>query len=332
MLKPVSEWDEAYILSLPKENDKFDRKGALKLDLIAGANPDAVLDELAKQLSAFANMGGGQIIYGLKDDGTVDSGGVSTQVKNGTKEWLERQIPGLTEYEIPGFVVHEFGPKGRGSQIQAGKALYVVDVPDSDRAPHQSTRDRKYYVRLGSQSQPAPHKMIEDIRNRQKHPNVLLMEATTEDTEANPVREDLYFCVLDAALRIVLANVGSLKSTDTFLLLHPQQGSFTFSLDKEIATGVTGTQKGNYQWQLNRPFPPQAEVSFRAQYHVPARFNPHPQFRKWFNDEENIPFEDIAIEWTVFADSAPPKKGTITLATLNLIATLDMALRRNRGF
>ena len=121
-------------------------------------------------------------------------------------------------------MVYEYGPRGVESQIQAGKALYVLDVPDSDRAPHQSTRDRKYYVRLGSQSQPAPHKMIEDIRSRQKHPNVLLREATTENAQANQVNGDHYSFALDAVLRIVLANVGSLKSSHTFLLLHPQQG------------------------------------------------------------------------------------------------------------
>jgi hypothetical protein len=30
MLKPVSEWDEAYILSLPKENNEVERKGSQK--------------------------------------------------------------------------------------------------------------------------------------------------------------------------------------------------------------------------------------------------------------------------------------------------------------
>jgi predicted HTH transcriptional regulator len=40
------------------------------------------LNELAKQLSAFANVGGGRIIYGLKNDGSID-GGVSTTMKKG---------------------------------------------------------------------------------------------------------------------------------------------------------------------------------------------------------------------------------------------------------
>jgi len=47
MSKPVIEWDEDYILSLP-ENDEFERKGAMLLDLKAGANEDDVLNELTK--------------------------------------------------------------------------------------------------------------------------------------------------------------------------------------------------------------------------------------------------------------------------------------------
>ena len=54
----------------------------MKLDLTAGADQDAVLDELAKQLSAFSNMGGGQIIYGLSNNGDIDGGGVSRLVTN----------------------------------------------------------------------------------------------------------------------------------------------------------------------------------------------------------------------------------------------------------
>jgi len=157
MSRPLSQWDEDYILSLPKENNEFDRKGSKLLDLtLDGVKEGHVLDELAKQLSAFANMRGGKIIYGLTNDGTVDNGGVSTQIKEGgTKEWLERQVAVLTDYEILGVGVREFVPESPNSQIQQGKALYLIDVPDSDRAPHQSRRDHKYYVRLNSQSQPA---------------------------------------------------------------------------------------------------------------------------------------------------------------------------------
>src|SRR5262249_34675564 len=91
-----------------------------------------------------------------------------------TKEWLEDLIPTLTEYEIVGVNVYEILEGSQSSTIAAGKALYVVDIPDSERAPHQSKRDGRYYVRLGSKSQPASHRLIEDIRNRGRTPDLEL--------------------------------------------------------------------------------------------------------------------------------------------------------------
>jgi|ERR1039458_6643161 predicted HTH transcriptional regulator len=154
MSKPTDQWNEDDVLALPVgENDTFERKGTKLLDLtIPGVNESAVLDELAKQLSAFANTGGGRIIYGVNNGGVVDGGGVARVVKGRrtTKEWLEDVIPTVIEFEIVGFNVYEILPKpGGGSAIAADKALFVIDVPDSERAPHQSKRDLKYYVRLG---------------------------------------------------------------------------------------------------------------------------------------------------------------------------------------
>jgi hypothetical protein len=317
MSKPLSEWDEGYILSLPKENDEIERKGSKKLDLTAGANENDVLDELAKQLSAFANTGGGRLIYGLKDDGTVDSGGVSTQIKRGgTKEWLERQIPGLTEYEILGFGVHEFERKSVDSQIQAGKALYVVDVPDSDRAPHQSKRDMKYYVRLGSQSSPARHIMIEDIRNRQKHPRVYPSEFKIENLVARPTENRVFD--VDTILRIVLSNDGPLKSTDTFLQIKPVQGHFRYSADPQTVKPVFGTKTGWYQWSLIEALPPESDINFRVQYFFKAKVEMHPTSGSFWMDPAGESVDDLEIEWIIFADSAPPKKGTLKMSTIGL--------------
>jgi hypothetical protein len=112
---------------LPKENNEFERKGSRKLDLsVPGVNEDEVLNELSKQLSAFANTGGGRIIYGLANDGSID-GGVSTTIKKGgTKEWLERQVAAVTDYEILGANIFEIMPSSSDSKIEAGKALYAL--------------------------------------------------------------------------------------------------------------------------------------------------------------------------------------------------------------
>ena len=106
MPNPIRNWTEDDVLALPAgENDSFERKGSRLLDLkLSGVKEDDVLNEFAKQLSAFSNTGGGQIIYGVANNGTVDGGGVALSVKGrqSTKEWLEDVIPKLTEFEIIG--------------------------------------------------------------------------------------------------------------------------------------------------------------------------------------------------------------------------------------
>src|SRR5437899_11911212 len=44
-----------------------------------------------EQLSAFGNVGGGRIIYGLNDAGGIDNGGIARAVRGrqATKDWLE---------------------------------------------------------------------------------------------------------------------------------------------------------------------------------------------------------------------------------------------------
>ena len=137
MSKALDSWNEDDVLALPPgENDAFERKGSRLLDLtLPGVREGDVLNELAKQLSAFSNTGGGRIFYGVADDGTIDNGGVVVSVKGqqSTKEWIEDVIPTLTEFEIVGFNVYEIRPNPTNSKIAAGKALYVVDLPDSDR-------------------------------------------------------------------------------------------------------------------------------------------------------------------------------------------------------
>jgi hypothetical protein len=221
MPKPISDWEEDDVLALsPCENDRFERKGTQLLDLtIPNVKVDAVLNELAKQLSAFANMGGGLIIYGVTDAGAVSNGGIARVIRGNrsTKEWLEDVIPTLTDYEITGFNVYEIRPKLSGSAISPDKSLFVVDVPDSDRAPHQSKRDHWYYVRLASKSQPAPHRLIEDIRNRARHPKIEICEPRI--VNANYVSQPgSGMDTLQIVLRVGVRNSGRVLAEHTALL------------------------------------------------------------------------------------------------------------------
>jgi Putative DNA-binding domain len=323
MVKPVGEWDEEYILSLPSENFEVERKNSKKLDLKLGADENDVLNELAKQLSAFANMGGGKIIYGLNNDGSID-GGVSKEIKkNGTKEWLEQQIPNLTEYEVLGVNVFEIEAHDTSSQIGVGKALYVIDVPDSDRAPHQSKRDCKYYVRMASQSLPARHRTVEDIRNRLKHQKLRWSDGGTaenlradQDITPSPVKYAIKY-VVQFMLRLVLFNGGPLQSVNTFAQFKPTEGELDNIPAPQPIERVNGTKNGIFQWSLARPLPPESEVVLQFQYCFRATLENFMEqnggMRRIWVSENRKEVDDVAIEWTIFADSAPPCRGILKM-------------------
>ena len=194
-----------------------------------------------------------------------------------------------------------------------------------------TTAPKKYYIRNGSQSVPARHKISEDIRNRLKHPRVILASITTESTKLSQPSEDRKLYSLDVILRISLVNDGSLKSSDTFFSLNPERGSFRFGFDKEIATGMPGTRGRIALWQMNRAIPPKSEISFRASYNLLAMRIFHPSApRQWYEVDtdtetgERKPLDDTFIEWIIYADSAAPRTGRVTMEDIGLMEKLRL--------
>lgn len=158
-------WSEEEIFLLPAgELDYFDRKsGAIISD------PE-FLKKLAKALSAFANSGGGHLILGIKDDGTADGVPKVHKGRTSTREWLEQVIPDLLSYPLQDFRVHEVDP-ATPTTIPANRVVIVIDVGDSERAPHQDAFTKLYYHRVSGHSLPAPHIYIESLRARAKYPS-----------------------------------------------------------------------------------------------------------------------------------------------------------------
>lgn len=180
-MKPYYEWDEDYILNLPPgEHDWVEFKDARSLDFsLPGGNEDRSLDVLSKQISAFANSGGGAIVYGIKNTrpGAArevdDAGGVMLNLKNGVKEWLEDVIPNLVDPALVKFNVYTLGGGTSGSNIGVGKALLVIEIPSSESAPHQA-KDNVYYGRVAGKSRPLGNRFVMDIVNRPRSPKMAL--------------------------------------------------------------------------------------------------------------------------------------------------------------
>jgi Putative DNA-binding domain len=166
MLRPLNEWDDAYL----SEIDASDEKALLEKKQSAGFNPDII----AKQVCAFANAGGGFIVFGMKDKkdgGGLDSGIPGSKGREPIKAWVEKQIPDLHEPPIVGCEARLI--ERLGCHV-SGNGLLVIHVPSSDRRPHWVKASEEAYLRVGEHSAPMRIQTILDISSRGVTPTAII--------------------------------------------------------------------------------------------------------------------------------------------------------------
>ncbi len=345
-MKPVSEWDEEYILSLPVgEFDWLEAKGRRSLDLtLAAVTENAVLETISKEVSAFANSGGGTLVYGLTDpepgetEWNVDDGGVDVMIKkNGTKEWLETVIPNQMEPPLEKFNVYAIPPSSPNTKIQQGRALFVVEVPDSPKAPHQA-KDYRYYSRVASRAQPIRHRQVLDILNRQQHPELglrfrLKLRGKKADSEGQGERsthpatvEEAILSAFDTerlfadipALEVAVINNGRTYAQYFTLTIHVP---IDLSPEKVVISKVTFRQPSVKRSLYDREY-----HRYMASNYGPGATGPvlptlgqkfyFPMRPSIFN-EAGIAANGIII-WVLQSDNSPVKEGFIMLSEIQV--------------
>jgi hypothetical protein len=121
-------------------------------------------DELCKDVSAFANSAGGQIIYGMeegKDRKPIKIGDGSDI----TREWIEQVIDSNVQPRIEGLTITP-------TSVRKNRHAYVITIPQAlGRAPHQAP-DHKYYKRQNFQSVPMEDYEIRDTLRRATTPEL----------------------------------------------------------------------------------------------------------------------------------------------------------------
>ncbi len=145
------------VLPAKNEDDRWELKSATYLQ------PDKKSDfkkELAKQVSAFANSGGGYLVFGISNDRQLEP---CTDVvgRQSMGDFLSTMTEQSVEQPIRHFRTHSIPFSDDSS-----KHLYVIEVEDSPAAPHQAKEERQYYYRIDGHSKPAPHFHLELLRNR----------------------------------------------------------------------------------------------------------------------------------------------------------------------
>ncbi len=108
-------------------------------------NDERCKDEIAKDISAFANADGGVLIYGIEEKNHVAKNIAPFDGSVFTKEWLEQIINSRIRRTIPGLLIEPIRIRKNVKQ-----SVYVVRIPKSPYAPHQ-TKDKHFYRRRNFQ-------------------------------------------------------------------------------------------------------------------------------------------------------------------------------------
>jgi hypothetical protein len=338
-MKSVPEWNETYLLNLPTgEHDWLEIKGTKALDFSQrDVKQDDVLNELSKQVSAFSNSGGGIVVYGVTDPvpgqpREIDNGGVPLVLKGkSTKEWLEDVIPNLVEFPLRKFNVYVIQRSSPQSQISNDRCVILVDLPDSEAAPHQA-RDKKYYARISGKSRPIGHRMVNDIFGRLKHPTITLLAGLEWDRHDGIVLSvycrntgRIYANYVSGFLEYPAAIIGN-KLEGVVALNQPTPDGRRIlnfaNLHRDIvgmrpgipampsfgkSSGYGGSPPTPYEITRYQPILP------GTTHKLPLlSFSTKKQLRTWLDAKGDT------LCWTLYADNAPEVKGEIKIATIKI--------------
>jgi len=117
-------------------------------------------NEIAKDVSAFANSDGGILIYGIREEGylpvEIDQG-VDHSIF--TREWIEEVITSNITPIINDIKIVQI-------PLSETNSVFAIQIPKSYRAPHQEQSSKRYYKRYNFKSQPMEDYEINDIRSR----------------------------------------------------------------------------------------------------------------------------------------------------------------------
>lgn len=263
---PSEPWTEERLGNLipyEHESQEFKSTGFVFTTTTATIRSD-FLDNLSKQVSAFCNAGGGCLFLGIDDHAQID-GGVPVDLRNGTREWLEDVLPGAVDPPLTSFDVHEVRGTDPESEILPGRAVYVLEFPDSQDAPHQA-RDRRYYLRIAGKSRPMSHRHVLDIMQRRRDPDVAVVQVdpygSPELIEGDPRGP----CVL-LRLRSRLQNRGRVLAQHVGLEVTVPRFAVNSTCRKRTLQEQAGTisqSPGSLTYFFYHPSPlfPQQEVIF----------------------------------------------------------------------
>lgn len=299
-------WTETLLTSLEADEHDFQEFKSSMFLVQEGKIVSGFRDALSRQLSAFANGAGGLLFLGIDDDGEID-GGIPVDLRGGgTRAWLEDVIPGLVDPPLSRFNVYEVTRAAEGSKMSPGCAVYVVEVPGSEDAPHQAT-DKRYFLRIAGKSRPMGHVHIQDVLRRTQHPQVQISRVGPYG-EPERIKDDPRGPKAVICFQAFLANDGRPMARHTgveLILPRPLVNSDIRALILGAGEDIRLTQRpGELVFFHYHPQPlfPKQEIFFQQFWVVLHASNIN-----------HLKSGQGVIRWRAYADDAPAREGEVDL-------------------
>ncbi|MCK4462259.1 MAG: putative DNA binding domain-containing protein [candidate division Zixibacteria bacterium] len=158
-------------------DDKVPENGILEYKTKAGDQPgkpsDIDFNNLAEDLSAFGNVDGGVIVWGVKcrsnKAGDIPTGLSPIEQLHGFKSRIENRLATLTTPPPVGVQNHLI------STGTVDKGYLVTCIPKADTLPVRSLRTQQYYLRSGSACVIMPHTVLAAMFGRRPEPIIELV-------------------------------------------------------------------------------------------------------------------------------------------------------------
>lgn len=160
------DWVRALRRDRAQETQTFELKAGAAL-----SRGDREVNELVKDITGLANAAGGTIVYGVAEQ---RQGGLAVAAHIDavrdhtiTAEWIEQVISSNTGPLFRGFKVHTID-----AADESGPGRVVVIEVDSAATAHQSSRDHRYYQRIGTSTRPMLDFQVRDVMGRRTAPQI----------------------------------------------------------------------------------------------------------------------------------------------------------------